>query len=316
MSEITERVFYSGRKAVAPKEVTATIAAWEEEVREYKMLTGLEVDNNLMMLNLKRILPVDIEEMLQTVEISEYALAKEYALKQARVLSKKKGNKPLQLDLNEDEEETPKKKVQFEEEPPQEPESYTKDELLAWLGKGSSKGGKGGKGKEGKGSKGSFPGTCYHCGAYGHRVSECRKKDAEMKGKGKGQGFQQTPVWGNPNPFKGKGKGNKGAWSPGKGAWGKGGKGAYGLDDDWSEGFSGYSYGFHGDIEALSLSQEWETPHPRKTFQPEVKPGRVPPGRARYPPESSQTRRSSRARRTRRETRRTPRRRTRRTLRK
>ena len=57
MSEITERVFYSGRKAVAPNEVTATIAAWEEEVREYKMLTGLEADNNLMMLNLKRILP-------------------------------------------------------------------------------------------------------------------------------------------------------------------------------------------------------------------------------------------------------------------
>ncbi len=94
MSEITERVFYSGRKAVAPKEVTATIAAWEEEVREYKMLTGLEVDNNLMMLNLKRILPTDIEEMLQTVEISDYVLAKEYALNQARVLSKKKGNKP------------------------------------------------------------------------------------------------------------------------------------------------------------------------------------------------------------------------------
>ncbi len=168
MSEITERVFYSGRKAVAPKEVMATIAAWEEEVREYKMLTGLEVDNNLMMLNLKRILPVDIDEMLQTVEISEYAQAKEYALKQARVLSKKKGYKPLQLDLQEDEEETPKRKVQFEEEPSQEPESYSKDELLAWLGKGSSKGGKGGKGKEGKGSKGSFPGTCYHCGAYGH----------------------------------------------------------------------------------------------------------------------------------------------------
>ena len=69
-------------------------------------------------------------------------------------------------------------------------------------------------------------------------------------------------------PYKGKGKGNKGAWSPGKGAWGKGGKGAYGLEDDWSEGFSGYTYGYYGDIEALSLSQEWQTPTPRKTFKP------------------------------------------------
>ena len=161
----------------------------------------------------------------------------------------------VQLDLNEDEEETPKKKVQFEEAPPETDESYTKDELLAWLGKGSSKGGKGGKGQEGKGTKGSFPGTCYHCGAYGHRVSECLKKTAEMKGKGKGQGFQQTPAWGNPNPFKGKGKGNKGAWSPGKGALGKGGKGAYGLEDDLSEGFSGYAYGYE-DTTLLSLAQE------------------------------------------------------------
>ena len=53
-----------------------------------------------------------------------------------------------------------------------------------------------------------------------------------------------------------------------KGAWGKGGKGAYGLKDDWSEGFSGYSYGYYGDIEALSLSQEWKAPNPRKTFKP------------------------------------------------
>ena len=105
-TEITEKVFYAGRKAVAAKDVVATIATREEEVREYKMLTGLEVDNHFMMLNLKRILPTDIEEMSQTVEMSDYVLAKEYALKQARVLSKKKGNKPLQLDLNEDEEET------------------------------------------------------------------------------------------------------------------------------------------------------------------------------------------------------------------
>ena len=90
-TEITEKVFYAGRKAVAAKDVVATIATWEEEVREYKLLTGLEVDNTLMVLNLKRILPEEIEEMLQTVEITDYTQAKEYAIKQARVLQKKKG---------------------------------------------------------------------------------------------------------------------------------------------------------------------------------------------------------------------------------
>ena len=69
-----------------------------------------------------------------------------------------------------------------------------------------------------------------------------------MKAKGKGngfpQGFPQPPGWETPNPSKEKGKGNKGSWSSGKGAWGKGGKGAYGLEDDWSEGYSGYAYGY------------------------------------------------------------------------
>ena len=123
-TEITEKVFNAGRKAVAAKDVLAAIACWEEEVREYKLLTGLDVDNLVKMLNLKRILPEEIEAMLQTVEITDYTLAREYVIKQARALSKKKGNKPLQLDLNEDEEEPPKKKTHFEEESPQEPESY------------------------------------------------------------------------------------------------------------------------------------------------------------------------------------------------
>ncbi len=87
-TEITEKVFYAGRKAVAAKDVLAIIASWEEEVREYKALTGLDVDNTLKMINLKKILPEGIEEMLQTVEINDYTLAKEYAIKQARVLMK------------------------------------------------------------------------------------------------------------------------------------------------------------------------------------------------------------------------------------
>ena len=37
--EITERVFYSGRTAVAPKDVVSAIESWEAELRDYKLLT-------------------------------------------------------------------------------------------------------------------------------------------------------------------------------------------------------------------------------------------------------------------------------------
>ena len=136
------------------------------------------------------------------------------------------------------------------------------------MGKGPGEGSKWGKDKGGKGSKGTFQGECYHCRAYGHRVSECHKKTAEMKGKGKGKSFPPLPGWEMPSPYKGKGKGNKGSWNPGKGAWGKGGKGAYGLEDDWSEGYSGYAYG-HEDMPLFSLAG-WQTPDTRKpsTNQP------------------------------------------------
>ena len=50
---------------------------------------------------------------------------------------------------------------------------------------------------------------------------------------------------------KGKGKGKKGAWP---GAWGKGGKGAYSCEDDWSQGYSGYS--FDTPLFLNSLAQE------------------------------------------------------------
>ena len=160
-SEITERVFYSGRTAVAAKDVVTAIETWEGELREYKLLTGLAVDNTLMVLNLKRMLPDSIKKMLQTVDCEHYEEAKEYAIKQARALTK--DSKSPTLDLNEKEEETEekkeekRKKVSFQNESPEE-ENYdhcTEDELLAWLKKG---GGKGAKGTGPKGSNGGVPG--------------------------------------------------------------------------------------------------------------------------------------------------------------
>ena len=128
-----------------------------------------------------------------------------------------------------------------------------------------------GNGKQG--SKGKFEGNCHYCGTYGHRISECRKKDMDMKGKGKGYDLAQGPGWPPSVPNKGKGKGNKGMWGPAKGSYGKGGKGIYGFEDDWTEGGSGYQFG-HGDTPlwytdlAAEAVSEWKTRAPRNTFKP------------------------------------------------
>ena len=142
--------------------------------------------------------------------------------------------------------------------------------MLAWIRKGAGKGGKPSGPKVGKGG---FQGNCHYCGTYGHRISECRKKDADMKGKGKGLSAPQGPTWGTPNLGKGKAKGNKGYWNPGKGAWGKGEKGAYNLMDDYSQGWSGYSFEDHT---LLSLQQESRTSGtPQAPRRPSDSPARA-----------------------------------------
>ncbi len=56
-SEITEKVYQSNRKAVAVKEVVSTLEANENEVREYNILTGNKVEDTIMLLNLKKMVP-------------------------------------------------------------------------------------------------------------------------------------------------------------------------------------------------------------------------------------------------------------------
>ena len=75
---------------------------------------------------------------------SQYSEAQEYAIKQARNL--KKNSKSSILGLNENEEEMEdKKKTRFQDESQEEgdDDSYSKDDLLAWFGKGPGKGSKG-----------------------------------------------------------------------------------------------------------------------------------------------------------------------------
>ncbi len=80
-----------------------------------------------------------------------------------------------------------------------------------------AKGRKGfGKGKPGKGSgaapaaagKGgthTFDGICNHCGHYGHRLSECRKRDAELGKTGGGKGGPKGKAGGKNGATGGKG---------------------------------------------------------------------------------------------------------------
>eukprot|EP00973_Karenia_brevis_P067472 9385749-Karenia_brevis.AAC.1 len=62
-----------------------------------------------------------------------------------------------------------------------------------WL-KGASRGMRGGDEKgEGKGGAAvKFEGECWYCGKPGHRLNECRQKDADVK---KGKGGGKGGVW-------------------------------------------------------------------------------------------------------------------------
>ena len=141
--------------------------------------------------------------------------------------------------------------------------------MKGYMGKGGGKGGFGGKG--GKGG-GKFDGNCNHCGAYGHRMADCFKKDREMqeyrKGKGKnggGKGFD-----GGGKGFDGGGKGG----GKGYGGWPKGGgkgKGTYMFENqnqnNWNQNSGGAwtlsltksSQKTPGLNSKVEVSNKWET---------------------------------------------------------
>ena len=212
--EITERVFYSGRKAVTAKDVAPTIESWEGELREYTNLTGHTVDNNLKVLNLKRILPEAIRRMLQTVQITGYSEAKEYALKQARVLQKEKDPKSTSLDLAEDGEEQVDKKrtekeVKFEDDQNDE-ETYTHDELLAWIGKRAQERR---QGKWQEGIQGQVRGELPLL--WNLRPSHQRVQEEGRGHEGQGQGVRVIPRTGVGPSLPQQGKGKKEQWNVG-----------------------------------------------------------------------------------------------------
>ncbi len=77
-------------------------------------------------------------------------------------------------------------------------------------GLGKKGGAKGDKGAgKGEGGSSQFQGTCNHCGIWGHRLSDCRKRTLELGKKGGAKGDKGAG--------KGAGKGGKGGPKGGKG---------------------------------------------------------------------------------------------------
>lgn len=153
-------------------------------------------------LSLKKMLPEVIRERLDTLHVQDYPAAKEYAIKQARLL--KKGSNTSTIDLNEDEDEVEekKKRTRFQDESPEAGNEESQcNEFLAWMGKGPGKGNKGPGGKsKGKG----FQENCLHCGVWGHRLNECPKQNTDME-KGKGKWGHAGPWVELPQPRQGQG---------------------------------------------------------------------------------------------------------------
>ena len=152
-------MFSPDRKAVSAKDVVSTLEAYENDIREYQILTGNPTDNAMMVVNLKKMMPETIRERLDTLDLESYKEAKGYVIKQARNL--KKNSKTPSLDSCENGEETEeerkkeqekKKNTRFQEESQDEEEydpysTYSREDLLLWMGKGPGKGNNKGNGK-------------------------------------------------------------------------------------------------------------------------------------------------------------------------
>ena len=250
MQGLANKVF-APRRCKKYGEVTQALEEWEYVVKSYEQAQG--PDNKLSgqtrVFSLRQLVPPELErDIIRSTNLDSYEKVKAYIIEQVAIRRDFKntnsdGPVPMDVDMV-------MKKVlaSFEEAGPQEqgggcelhegehhdhgvstcgthedPSEMTKEEFVVNHVLSVLKGHKG-KGKS-KGKSGKFDGNCSHCGVYGHRMSQCWKKDQEMeqwrKGKGKGDHQKGSYV----------GKGYQGgyggkAWQPGKGK----GKNTHGLN--------------------------------------------------------------------------------------
>ena len=156
---LTERV-HDIKRVTSFSEVLPRMEKWEAALKEHVKDTGLEVADITMANCLRRLVPTDLYADLQKMShIVLYSDVKRYIIDQVglrichdsrRQKLEHQGPVPMDTSLAE---------THYNEESgaPQDNE----DPELKGKGKG-------------------FKGQCFHCGQYGHRLSECQKKDADI----------------------------------------------------------------------------------------------------------------------------------------
>ena len=187
---LTERV-HDIKSVTSYSEVLPRMEKWEAALKEHVKDTGREVADITMANCLRRLVPTDLYADLQKMShIVLYSDIKRYIIDQVglrichdprRQKLEHQGPVPMDTSLAETHYNEESGVAQDIEDP----------ELNALKGKGKG-----------------FKGQCFHCGQYGHRLSECRKKDTDMmKGKGKSKGFSKGKTPPQQQQQYGKGKG-------------------------------------------------------------------------------------------------------------
>ena len=220
-------------------EVTVAVERWEAWTKEYEESTGTKVPEVAKVSAIKQAMPAELKHYMQRLssQIQTYKQARAYIMDQVLTrrdpwfgdVKKTKSGGPVPMEL--DALQQSQISGELHSNVVGDEQSDDTAELNALR-------------------KGGFPAKYHHCGQFGHKISECRKKDEEVakkggKGKGKnsweysavkGNTYSWSPRWQGESP--GKGWSHKGghSWTSGKSTGkgsdsegGKGGKGSKGM---------------------------------------------------------------------------------------
>ena len=207
---------YNPKRCKNYADVNGAIEEWERNISLFSRADGKrELCDDTKLFSISQIVPEELERDIAKASsvLTDYAAVKKYIAEQVAVRRDVKNTSkgPVALDLNQFTMETYEQYLASmmtdggvedrEEHPVCEPcggdDVQGKiDQLYSFVNVLKGKGGKGGdkgggKGRESWKGKGRFEGNCNFCGAYGHSLSECYKKNDQVKGKGKdgGKGF-------------------------------------------------------------------------------------------------------------------------------